>query len=172
MTKPADAENRQSLSWCDLRLLERAINRYPGAEQRSSVSRGNAAGNSGGVTGRGLDVLGKAAVYGAAGDLLPRAEVFKSSAAELAFTTGPMDPWDAHAVANLEVAHAAACFSHPARDLVSGDERNFCDPAKLLPIAFNDMQVRMADTAGFHLDQDFAFAGNRTLDFLNHQEIF
>src|ERR1041385_3078462 len=169
MAEPADSENSQPLAGCEPRLLERAINRYPGAEQRSSFNGGDAVRNSGGVTGRGLDVLGKAAVNGAACDLLPGAEVFKTGAAELAFAACPVDPWNAHAVANLEFAHAAAGFGHAARDLVSGDEWNFCDPAELLPIAFDDVQVRMADTTGFHLDQDFAFAGDGPLDLFNHQ---
>src|SRR6476661_4810642 len=55
---------------------------------------------------------------------------------------------------------------------MSNDERQLGDAGELFPVTIGYMQIRMADTAGFHLDQDFAFVGLGTFDFLNHEWLF
>jgi hypothetical protein len=52
------------------------------------------------------------------------------------------------------------------------DERQPGNAGKLFPVAFSNVQVRVAYATGFHLDQDFAFAGDGALHFLNHHGLF
>src|SRR6185437_632136 len=144
MPQPAHAKDRQPLSGLKLRLLYRSIDRHSGAKKRRRLRGRNGVWNSGGMSGRSLDVLGVAAIDGKPGDLLPRAKILIAFAAELALAASPVDPGHAHAVVHLQIAHAAANFHHAARYFMSWNQRNLRDPAKLLPVAFNNVQIRVA----------------------------
>src|SRR5450432_4032926 len=80
--------------------------------------------------------------------------MLKAFAAELAFAAGPENPGNANAVADFEIAHSGADFRDSPGDLMSQDQRLFCDAGKLFPVTLGDMQVRVADAAGFHLNKD------------------
>src|SRR3954469_292460 len=111
------------------------------------------------MSGRRFDVFRVAAIHGYAGNFLLYAEILITFTAEFAFTAGPVNPGHADAVANFQVAYAWSNFSHFAGNLMPHDERQLGDTGELFPVAFSNVQIRMANAAGFHFDQHFAFAG-------------
>src|SRR5438270_586274 len=123
------------------------------------------------MAGRGLDVFGIAAIHGASSDLLLDAKVFMAFAAELTFAAGPMDPRHANAVARLEIAHSVADFRDAAGNFMARNQRYLGDPAELLPVAFDDVQIGMADAAGFDFDQYIVLARRWALNLFYRQRL-
>src|SRR5258708_4727529 len=104
MTQPADSEHSQPLSTREFGLLQRAVDRDPGTEQRGSFSGGYSLGNLQGVGCGRLYEFRVAAVVGDSGDLLPGAEVFVALQAEFALPACPMNPRHANVVSHAQIA--------------------------------------------------------------------
>ena len=85
VTQSTDAKHRQTLTWLNFRVLQRAVHSYSGAEKRRSLDRRKPTGNLRGVTCGNFDVFRESSIHGYAGNLLFDAEIFVAVAAELAF---------------------------------------------------------------------------------------
>jgi hypothetical protein len=98
-------------------------------------------------------VLGEAAVDVASGESRARAEVLPAAAAVLALAAGPAQPWDAHPP---PAGHGRA------HDLMPEDPRRLGH----VDLAVQQVQVRPADAAGQHLEQELPRPGDghRPLD--------
>ncbi|PYX73565.1 MAG: hypothetical protein DMG78_08635 [Acidobacteria bacterium] len=115
--------------------------------------------------------FGIATIDGDASDLLSPAEVFISFAAELAFAAGPVNPRYSDPLADLKILYRRALFDHDPGDLVAGNQWCFNNFRELRPVSIGDVDIRMANTAGFHTDQDFASSGLRLADFFYHERL-
>jgi hypothetical protein len=116
--------------------------------------------------------LRKPAVHGHSGYLLPSAKILIALSAKLALTAGPVNPGNADAFADLEVADALAILGDAAGNLMAEDQGFLCNASKLRPISIRKMQVRVTDSAGLYLDQQIAFAYYRTRNVFERQRLF
>jgi hypothetical protein len=80
-----------------------------------------------------------------------------------------MNPRHANVVADLQILNRSIFFDNPADNLMPEDERLLHDAPQLLPISIGHVQIRMADAAGFHFDENFAGAGLGPRDILDHE---
>jgi len=81
---------------------------------------------------------------------------------------GGIQPRDPDAVAFLDVRDTGARGDDVADALVAGNERGIGFDG---PVAFDGVQVRVTDTAGFDLYQEFARTRARHGDFLDYQRL-
>src|SRR5262249_49100766 len=82
------------------------------------------------------------------------AKVVFPRAGVLAHATGPMQPRNAHAIADLESSYSFADLLHTSDDLMAGNDGQ--DLAR--QFTFNDVQVGAADAADADFHQNFIFA--------------
>ena len=172
LAQAADTEDRQTLAWLDFGVLQGAIHRDTGAEQRRGIGRGKLLRNFQRVAGRSFDEFGEASIHGDAGDLLLDAEIFVAVAAEFTFAATPVQPGDADAIADLEIVNGGSFFHDAACDFVAEDERFFDDARELGPIGIGQVQIGVADATGFDGDQDFVRAGLGLRDIFDAQRGF
>jgi hypothetical protein len=75
------------------------------------------------------------------------AEILEAAAAEITNAARGMQPRHSNTIANRKVDPRTKCVNN-ANDLMSGDNREM----RRIDVAFNDMQIGMADTAVSNLD--------------------
>jgi hypothetical protein len=92
--------------------------------------------------------LRKPAVHGHAGYLLPSAKILVALLAKLTLAAGGVNPGNADALADLEVADVLAFLGDTAGNLMAQDQGFLCNASKLRPISIRKMQVRVTDSAG------------------------
>src|SRR6516165_8057733 len=119
MSQATNTENSQALPGENLRLPQGAINGHPSTKERGCVERGKVFGNFHHVAGRSADEFSEAAVYGHARYLLLRAEILIPLPAEIAFAAGPVNPGQADAVSDLEVANIRSVFHDATNDFMA-----------------------------------------------------
>src|SRR6266851_2363409 len=119
-----------------------------GAEERGYVGVVQTGGQGVGEVGADQSVLGVATIDGVAGEGGVVAEVLGSAKAVGAGTIGASYPGDAYSRAMGELRGCA--LDHLADDLMAGDQ-GFVNQGK---IAFEDVQVGTADSAGKHTEQE------------------
>src|SRR5580700_6545286 len=78
-----------------------------------------------------------------------------------------MDPRHADAVADLHTLHIGADLDNVSHHFMPEDERFLDDPSQLRPIAIRHVQIGVAHSANFNLDQNFAFCGLGKRNILN-----
>src|SRR6478672_6721772 len=169
MAKSAHTEDCEPLSTLWFGLHDGAIHRDARTEERRGLLRWDRVRNFCRVSGRRFDVLRIAAIDCDAGNLLLHAKILIAFTTEFAFAARPENPRHADAVADFELLHAGTDFNYFARDFMSNNERQLGNPAELYPVTFSNMQIRVANAAGLHFDQDFSLAGLGTFNFLNHE---
>ena len=98
--------------------------------------------------------LGVAAVARVAREDRPVAQVLAARAAVAALAVHPAEPRHPHPVAGLE---ALAALHHAGHDLVPGHQRQL----RLRQLAVHDVQVRAADAARAHLEEQLPGAALR-----------
>src|SRR5579864_3280742 len=101
VSQASHPEHRQALPGGDSRAFERAIDCNPGAKERRRFRRGNGIRNLQRVGGGRLYEFRIAAIHGNSGDLLPRAQVFVSFAAEFTRAAAPVNPRHSYTVTDF-----------------------------------------------------------------------
>ncbi len=112
-----------------------------------------------------------ATVHGGACDHLFAAEILVALPAEFAFPAGPVNPRHTDAITHLHILNGSALLHDVTRDLMPQDERSFHDAIKLFPIPIGQMEIGMADSARFHLDEHVVGAGLGPRDFLDRKRL-
>ena len=84
----------------------------------------------------------------------------------LAMAAGRVEPRHADAVALLDDGDASAQRDDTADRFVAGDERDFGLDG---PVAGGGVEIRVADAAGFGLDQDLTGTGGRNIELAEHE---
>jgi hypothetical protein len=74
-------------------------------------------------------------------------------AAEITSAAGPINPGDANAIADLEVANPFAFLHHATGNLVPEDQWLLRYFSELRPVPIGYVQIRMTHPAGFHLNE-------------------
>src|SRR6202050_1824508 len=165
------AENSQALTGHNPGALQGAINCESSTKQRGGFERRKTIWNFQRVSCRRLHKFGVATVNGDTCDLLPAAQVFVSFAAKFALTAAPVNPGHADAIADLQIVHCRACLYYVTGNFVAENQRSLHDSRELCPISISHVQVGMAGTAGFHLDQNFMCFVMRALHFLDRERL-
>jgi hypothetical protein len=153
-------------------LSQGSVDRDSGTEERRGGNAGESFWNLQGMTRGSLHELRVSAVHGDAGDLLFDAEILIAFAAELAFAASPMHPRNTYAVADLQVIDRGAFLYHATGDFVPEDQGFLRDRNELRPIPIRHMQVRVADAARFHLDQNIVYSRLWLIDLFYAQRRF
>ena len=156
----SEAEETDALAWLGARYAKAAETDDSGAEKWGDVGVVEGFGERVNEVGAGESVLGVASVDGVAGKGGAVAEVFFVAATEGAGAVGAADPGDADASAGGEIESFA--FEDLADDLVAEDER-LVDERE---VAFEDMEVGAADSAGGDAEESVAFAERGDRDVL------
>lgn len=172
MAESAHTEDRDTLSRLDAAVLHRAVDRDAGAEQRRGFRARQRGTNPQDVRRLGLHELRITAVDARAGNRLVGAEVLFAFPAQLALAARPVRPGDADAVADLQLVHVRATLDDAPDDFVPGDQRQLDDPLQLLPIAFGDVEIGVANAACFDADQHLVAAGRRSGSVSNCERLF
>src|SRR5215469_4813679 len=126
------------------------------------------------MAGGSLHVLCEAAVHHHSGNLLLGTEIFIAFPAKFAVATGPVNPGDADPVSHPELSDIAAFFDYVAGDFMPEDYRLLGDGRELRPVAVGNMQIRMADSAGFHPNENlvrFWYRARNVLKGEGHLEL-
>src|ERR1700674_5136717 len=165
------AENSQALTGHNPGALQGAINCESSTKKRGGLERRKTAWNFQRVSCRRLHKFGVATVNGDTCDLLPAAQVFVSFAAKFALPAAPVNPGHADAIADLQIVHCRAFFHYVTGNFVAENQRFLHDSRQLCPISIRHVQVGMAGTTGFHLDQNFICFGMRAFHFLDLERL-
>ena len=136
---------------------ERPVADRPRAEKRRRLRIGEDLRDGMGESLRNGHELRVAAVYIPARGAKLRAEVFVSGAAGVADAAGPVNPAHAHAVSRTETPDVRSQAGDATDDLVSWDNGN---GGRRRP-PFDLVDLRVADAADGHADQDLALTGRR-----------
>jgi hypothetical protein len=171
MAEAADAKNGDALAGFNLGVPAGAVDGQPGAEERRGLMGRERGRDFKRVAGARLHELGVAAVDGAAGDGLALAKIFPTIAAELALAAGGVNPGNAGTVADGEVADGGALLDYAADHFVAEDERELEVGIEDGPVAVGQVQIGVADAAGFDLEEDVVGAAGRPRDFLEAQRL-
>src|ERR1039458_1255132 len=169
VAQAADAKDRQTLAWLDLRVPQGTIDRDSRTEKGRSVDAGKFVWDFQGMTRRSLHEFCVSAVHGYAGNFLFDAEVLVAFTAEVAFAAGPVHPGNANAVADFQVIDGSAFLYDAAGDFVPEDQGFLGDGNDLRPIAISHVQIRVADATRFHFNQHFLGIGLRLSDLFDGQ---
>src|SRR5262249_9159316 len=114
------------------------------------------------------DVLCKSAIDRVARILLRVAQRLPTGETVAAMSAGRMQPWHADAIAFLDSAHAGTNRRDAADAFMSGYEgRRGLDR----PVAIRRVQVCVADTRSFDLDQDLARTDVRHWNLIDQQRL-
>ncbi len=168
MPQTTAAGDGKPLAGLRLGLLDAFVGGNSGTDQRSRFHRGQPLGDVGYIVRVGEDVLGEAAILGIASESCIRAYGLPSSEAILAVAAGRVEPGHAHTVAFFYDGDAGAHRSDNPDRLMAwnegwgGLER---------PIAVRRMDVCMADTAGFSLDDDLTRPRSGHVPLAQHQRL-
>src|ERR1700675_1883645 len=165
------AENSQALTGHNPGALQGAINCESSTKQRGGFERRKIIWNFQRVSRRRLDKFGVATVNGDTCDLLPAAQVFVSFTAKFALTAAPVNPGHADAIADLQLLHCRAFLHYVTGNFVAENQRSLHDSRQLCPISSGQVQVGMAGTTGFNLDQNFICFGKRAFHFLDRERL-
>ncbi len=152
----AEAEEADAFAGLDAGDAEAAEADDARAEERGDVDVVETGGEGIDEVGAGQGVFGIAAIDGVAGKDGVVAEVFFAAAAEGASAVGAADPGDADARADWKVGGCA--LDDFADDLVAGDEA-WVERGQ---VAFDDVEVGAADSAGEDAEEDVAGGERRT----------
>src|SRR5580704_4479442 len=166
------AENSQALTGHNPGTLQGAINCESGTKKRGRFERRKTIWNLQRVSCRRLHKFRIATIHGDTCDLLPAAQVFVSFPAKFALIAAPVNPGHAYAIADLQIVHCWAFLNHATGNFVAENQRSLHDSRQLCPISISYVQVGMAGTAGFHLDQNFIRLWMRPFDFLDREPLF
>jgi hypothetical protein len=82
-----------------------------------------------------------------------------------------MNPGHADAIADLQIVHCRAFLHYVTGNFVAENQRSLHDSRQLCPISISQVQVGMAGTTGFHLDQNFTGFGMRAFHFLDRERL-
>lgn len=133
-------------------LLQSPVNGDACTEERSGLEGGQTAWDFDHVARWRSSKLSVATIDRDSGDHLLGAKILVSLAAEFTTAAAPVQPGDSHAIAQLQVAHSGAFVHHTPADFVAQDERFLHNSDKRRPIPVRNVQIRMADAAGFDFD--------------------
>src|ERR1700757_4143347 len=164
------AEDRLTLAMHDT-AFQCAIDCESSTKKRGSFERRKTVWNFQRVSCRRLHKFRVATVNGDTCDLLPAAQVLVSFAAKFALTAAPVNPGHADAIADLQIVHRRAFLHYVTGNFVTENQRSLHDSRQLCPISISHVQVGMAGTTGFHLDQNFICFGMRAFHFLNRERL-
>src|SRR5579863_7683148 len=165
------SENSQALTGHDPGALQGAINCESGTKKRGGFERRKTLWNFQRVSCRRLHKFGVATVNGDTCDLLPAAQVLVAFAAKFALTAGPVNPGHANAITDLQIVHRRAFLHYVTGNFVAENQRSLHDSRQLCPISISHVQVGMAGTTGFHVDQNFIYFGMRAFHFLDRERL-
>jgi hypothetical protein len=118
------------------------------------------------VAGWGLGKFCISAICHYSGDALPYTQILVTFPAKLTLPACPLDPRHSDAVAYFHTLDRRASFHHPAYDLMAQNQRFLYDAGQLRPVALSHVEVRMADAANLHFDQDLVPSGLQPRHFL------
>src|SRR6202795_4128223 len=149
------AENSQALTGHNPGALQGAINCESSTKKRGGFERRKTIWNFQRVSCRRLHKFGIDTVNRETCDLLSAAQVFVSFAAKFALPAAQVNPGHADAIAHLQIVHCRACLHYVTGNFVAENQRSLHDSRQLCPISISHVQVGMAGTTGFHLDQNF-----------------
>src|SRR5580692_8543008 len=166
------AENSQALTRHNPGALQCAIDCESSTKKRGGFERRKTIWNLQRVSCRRLHKVRVATIHGDTCDLLPAAQVFVSFPAKFALIAAPVNPGHAYAIADLQIVHCWAFLNHATGNFVAENQRSLHDSRQLCPISISYVQVGMAGTAGFHLDQNFIRLWMRPFDFLDREPLF
>jgi hypothetical protein len=172
VSQAAYSENSQALTGHNPGALQGAINCESSTKKRGGFERRKTIWNVQRVSRRRLHKFGVTTVNSDTCDLLPAAQVFVSFAAKFALTAAPVNPGHADAIADLQIVHCRAFLHYVTGNFVAENQRSLHDSRQLCPISISHVQVGMAGTTGFHLDQNFICFGMRPFDFLDREPLF
>lgn len=156
-----EAEEADSLAGLGAGYAQAAEADDAGAEERGDVGVVEAGGQGEDEVGADEGVLGVAAVDGVAGEGGVVAEVFFVAETEGAGAVGSADPGDADAGA------CVSAFDDLAYDLVAEDE-GFLDEGE---VAFEDVEVGAADSAGEDSEEDVVRGERRSGDVFDFERL-
>jgi len=162
VAQSADAEDRDTLALYDFCIFQRAKNSYACAEEwrcRDGIERIR---NGDHVAGFGNHEFSVAAVHCYSGDGAILANILAAFAAICAGTTTPKNPRHADSLIQKFFGYRFSQFDDAADDFVSGCERTLDELREGGPVSADEMQIGMADAAGFDLQKNFAFLRNWT----------
>ena len=103
-----------------------------------------------------------AAVHCDSGDGAILANIFAALAAICASATTPKNPRHADSLIQEFFGDSFSQFDDAADDFVSGSQRTLDELREGGPVSADEMQIGMADAAGFDLQKNFAFLRNWT----------
>src|ERR1022692_1113117 len=171
VSQAAYAENSQALTRHNPGALQCAIDCESSTKKRGGFERRKTIWNLQRVSCRRLHKFRVATIHGDTRDLLPAAQVLVSFTAEFELTTAPVKPRHSDAVADLQIVYCFALFHHVTGNFVAENQRSLHDFRQLCPIPIRHVQVGMACSTGFHLDQNFVSFGMRPFDFLDRERL-
>ncbi|MGA7424981.1 MAG: hypothetical protein WBW77_20020, partial [Candidatus Sulfotelmatobacter sp.] len=87
----------------------------------------------------------------------------------LTLSAGPMDPRHANAVADIDILYTRADLNNGADHFMSKDERLLDNPSQLRPIAIRHVQIGVAYSANFNLNQNFTLRGFGKRNIFNYK---
>src|SRR5580700_3749669 len=164
-------ENSQALTGHNPGALQGAIDGESSTKKRGGFKRRKTIWNFQRVSCRRLHKFGVATVNGDTCDLLPAAQVFVSFVAKFALSAAPVNPGHANAIADLQLVHCRAFLHDVPGNFVAENQRSLHDSRQLCPISIRHVQVGMAGSTGFHLDQNFICFGMRAFHFLDRERL-
>src|SRR6202046_2324657 len=153
-------------------MLDCAIDRDSSAEKRRRLNERKIVRNLRCMAGGRLHKFREAPVNRDSRNLLLHAQVFVSFAAEFTFTARPVEPRNANSIADLEVAYRRALLANGSGDVVPENPRLFPDACQLGPVPVGYVQIGMAHSAGFHLNEHVAVMEFRPMDIFYRQRLF
>ena len=169
MSQSAQSKYCQALAARESRLFERAIHCDPGAKKRRRFERRKTSRDFYRVACGGFHEFRIAAIHRHSRNFLLDAEIFVSFSAELALAARPVNPGHADSLTQFQFSNRGALFGYASRDFMSENQRVLDDLRKLRPIAIGNVQIRVANTARLHLDQNFVRAGLGAFDVFDFE---
>jgi hypothetical protein len=171
MSESTDAEDCDALALNKFRISQSAEHSDSSAEQRRSGGRRERIGNGDYVSRFGDHELSITAVYSDPGDGAILANIFAPFAARQTVTAAPKNPGHTYRFVHQFFSDALSNFNNTPDNCVPWNQRTLDQFCKCRPVSADKMQIRMTDSAGIYLNQNFAFLRNRTRDFFYHQRL-
>ena len=168
MAEAADTGDSDPFAGLGLRLLDPLVAGHAGTDDGRCCLGGQRCRNVRDIVGVGQQILGEGAVGVVAREGFGRADGLPRRETVFTVSARGMQPGHTHPVTLLDGGHARPHRAHPADALVSGYEgQRGLDR----PVAARRMDVRVAHSARFGLDQDLPGPGGGDLPFTQHHRL-
>jgi hypothetical protein len=112
-----------------------------------------------------------AAIYGDSSYRAILTNVFAAFPARGALAATPKDPRNSDPLIHKFFGYNGSGFHNAANDFVSGYQRAIDEFGERRPVPSDEVQVRMADSAGLDLQENFAFLRNWARDILKRKSM-